>query len=98
MRRNENLMPKAHIPKSESANTDVPLAGEEFPATDQYMMFGRIAMLRLRAAREKRQKDEDAIRDNHLSLFERMAKVPAPIAADDEDEGILPEEDDKSSP
>jgi len=61
------------------------------------VMFGRIELLRLRAAKAKRQKNEDAIRDNHLSLFERMAKVPAPIAADDEDEGILPEEDDQSS-
>ena len=87
-------MPK---PVKKMNDTDDPQADEEFPATDQYMMFGRIAMLRLRAAREKRQKDEDAIRDNHLSLFERMAKVPAPIAADDEDEGITSEEDDQSS-
>ena len=88
-------MPK---PVKKMNDTDDPQADEEFPATDQYMMFGRIAMLRLRAAREKRQKDEDAIRGNHLSLFERMAKVTAPIAADDEGEGIVSEEDEQSSP
>jgi len=91
-------MPRSPAPKNETNNSDADQADVEFPETDQYIMFGRIALLRLRAAREKLQKDEDAIRDNHLSLFERMAKVPAPIAADDEDEGILPEEDDKSSP
>ena len=90
-------MPKSPAPQNETSNSDADQADVEFLETDQYMMFGRIAMLRLRAAREKRQKDEDAIRDTHLSLFEKMAKVPAPIAADDEDEGILPEEDDQSS-
>jgi len=84
--------PDTKITKSDDLEEE-----KEFPETDQYVMFGRIELLRLRAAKAKRQKNEDAIRDNHLSLFERMAKVPAPIAADDEDEGILPEEDDQSS-
>ena len=37
--------------------------------------------------------DDEDVRAAHMSIFERMAKVPMPVAPDLEDEGFEPEDE-----